>query len=141
MNIENEITAYLESLPERKRTEMETLHNRIRELLPKCELSFLDGKDGNGKVVSNPSIGYGTQTLTYANGKTKKFYQIGISANASGISIYIMGLTDKTYLINKYSQDLPKATVTGYCIKFKTLLDIDFATLERAVLDGVKETS
>jgi hypothetical protein len=141
MNIENEITAYLESLPKRKRTEMETLHNRISELLPECELWFLDGKDGNGKLVSNPSIGYGTQTLTYANGKTKKFYQIGISANASGISVYIMGLTNKTYLLNKYSQDLPKASVTGYCIKFKTLMDIDFATLERAVLDGVKQTN
>jgi hypothetical protein len=141
MNIENEITAYLERLLKRKRIEMETLHNRIRELLPACELWFLDGKDGNGKVVSNPSIGYGTQTLTYANGKSKKFYQIGISAKASGISVYIMGLTDKTYLLNKYSQDLPKASVTGYSIKFKTLMDIDFVTLERAVLDGVKQTS
>jgi hypothetical protein len=138
---EKEITTYLDSLPKRTRADMETLHNHIMALMPECELWFLDGKDGTGKIVSNPSIGYGIQKLTYANGRTKDFYQIGISANTSGISVYIMGLTDKTYLPNHYAQDLQKASVTSYCIKFKKLLDLDFNTLERAITDGIKQTS
>ena len=101
---------------------------------------FLDGKDDKGKIVTNPNIGYGLQTISYANGKTKEFYQIGISANTTGISVYIMGIADKTYLPYTYQKAIGKASVTGYCIKFKTLKDIDIKTLETAIQDGVRQT-
>jgi len=141
MSIENQIKSYLGSLPELKRSELEVLHKHILQLLPKGKLWFLDGKDANGKIVSNPNIGYGLQTVKYADGKTKEFYQIGISANTTGISVYIMGINDKKYLPEKYGEKIGKASVTGYCIKFKTLRDINFETLEMAMLDGVKLTS
>ena len=141
MSIENQIKSYLGSLPEPKRSELEVLHKHILQLLPKGKLWFLDGKDANGKIVSNPNIGYGLQTVKYADGKTKEFYQIGISANTTGISVYIMGINDKKYLPEKYGEKIGKASVTGYCIKFKTLRDINFETLEMAMLDGVKLTS
>lgn len=141
MTTKSDISSYLLSLPEPKRAEMESLHKHIQKLLPKAKLWFLDGKDEKGKVVSNPNIGYGSQTMKYADGTTKEFYQIGISANTSGISVYIMGLEDKKYLIQTYGDSIGKATVTGYCIKFKKLNDINLDILERAILDGVKLTS
>lgn len=141
MTTKSDISSYILSLPEPKRAEMETLHKHIQKLLPKAKLWFLDGKDEKGKVVSNPNIGYGSQTMKYADGTTKEFYQIGISANTSGISVYILGLEDKKYLIQTYGDSIGKATVTGYCIKFKKLNDIDLDILEKAVLDGVKQTS
>lgn len=141
MTTKSEISSYLLSLSEPKRAEMETLHNHIQKLLPKAKLWFLDGKDEKGKVVSNPNIGYGSQTMKYADGTTKEFYQIGISSNTSGISVYIMGLEDKKYLIQTYGDSIGKAAVTGYCIKFKKLNDIDLDILEKAILDGVKKTS
>lgn len=141
MTTKSDISSYLLSLPELKRAEMETLHKHIQKLLPKAKLWFLDGKDEKGKVVSNPNIGYGSQTMKYADGSTKEFYQIGISANTSGISVYIMGLEDKNYLIQTYGDSIGKATITGYCIKFKKLNDIDLDILESAILDGVKLTS
>ncbi|MBK8414148.1 MAG: DUF1801 domain-containing protein [Bacteroidetes bacterium] len=141
MTTKSEISSYLLSLPEPKRAEMEALHKHIQKLLPKAKLWFLDGKDEKGKVVSNPNIGYGSQTMKYADGTTKEFYQIGISSNTSGISVYIMGLEDKKYLIQTYGDSIGKATVTGYCIKFKKLNDIDLDILEKAILDGVKQTS
>ncbi len=101
----------------------------------------MDGKDEKGKVVSNPNIGYGLQTITYADGKTKEFYQIGISANTSGISVYIMGIKDKTWLPETYGKIIGNASVTGYCIKFKKLKDINVEILESAIHDGVKLTS
>jgi len=110
------------------------------QALPKCKLWFLDGKDDKGKIVSNPNIGYGLQTIKYADGKTKEFYQIGISANTTGISVYIMGIEDKKYLPDTYGKAIGKASVTGYCIKFKTLKDINIDTLETAIRDGVKQT-
>lgn len=141
MNIQEQINQYISSQPEPKRTDIETLHKRILQLLPTCKLWFLDGKDENGKVVTNPNIGYGLQTIKYADGKTKDFYQIGISGNTTGISVYIMGIEDKKYLHDTYAKIIGKASVTGYCIKFKTLKDINIDMLEEAIQDGVKKTS
>jgi hypothetical protein len=101
--------------------------------MPACKLWFLDGKDEKGKTVSNPNIGYGLQTIKYADGKTKEFYQIGLSANTTGISVYVMGIKDKTYLARTFGKKLGKANVTGYCIKFKTLKDINIDVLQTAI--------
>lgn len=140
MNVEQQITAYIAAQSEPKRAEIETLHKRILQALPKCKLWFLDGTDDKGKIVTNPNIGYGTQTIKYADGKTKEFYQIGISGNTTGISVYIMGIEDKKYLPENYGKTIGKASVTGYCIKFKTLKDINIDTLEAAIRDGVEQT-
>ena len=139
MNIASQITHYINSLPATKGAEMLALHNRILQLLPDARLWFLDGKDGSGKVVSNPNIGYGMQKMQYADGKAKDFYQIGLSANTTGISVYIVGLANKKYLPETYGQTIGKASVTGYCIKFKSLKDIDLQVLESAILDGIKQ--
>lgn len=141
MNIQEQIQAYIATQPELKRSDLQALHQLMLEVMPGGNLWFLDGKDDTGKIVSNPNIGYGVQTTTYADGKTKDFYQIGISANTSGISVYIMGLKDKTYLPQSYGATLGKATVTGYCIKFKKLSDIHMNILEAAIRDGIEQTN
>ena len=140
MNIQEEIKKYITSQPERKRGEMQELHQHILQVLPKCKLWFLDGKDDKGKTVSNPNIGYGSYNIKYADGTTREFYQIGLSANTTGISVYIMGIIDKTYLAQTYGKKLGKASVTGYCIKFKTIKDINLDILQTAIRDGVKTT-
>lgn len=140
MNIQEQIKKYIATQPEAKRADIEALHKHILKVLPKCKLWFLDGKDDKGKTVTNPQIGYGLQTIKYADGKTKEFYQIGISANTTGISVYVMGIEDKKYLPETYGKTIGKASVTGYCIKFKTLKDINIDILETAIRDGVKLT-
>ena len=139
MNTEAQIQDYIASHPEPKRNEMEQLHQLIQEILPGSKLWFLDGKNSAQKVVSNPNIGYGLQSLAYANGKTKPYYQIGFSANTAGISVYILGLNDKTLLAKTYGDQIGKANVTGYCIKFKTLNDINLKILEAAIREGIKK--
>jgi len=140
VTIKKQIEAYLAAQPEPKRSDMRALHARILAAMPGCKLWFLDGKDASGKTVTNPNIGYGLQTMKQAGGKMRDFYQIGISANTAGISVYILGLDDKTYLARTYGKKLGKASVTGYCIKFKALKDIDVDVLEAAVRDGVEKT-
>ena len=81
---------------------MQALHRRILQVMPVCKLWFLDGKNSEGKAVSNPNIGYGFQTMKYADGTTREFYQIGMSANTTGISVYILGIEDKKYLATTY---------------------------------------
>jgi len=141
MNIQEQIEAYIASQPEPKRNDMQTLHLHILQLLPGCKLWFLDGRDSENKIVSNPNIGYGSYTIKYADGTTKEFYQIGISANTTGISVYILGIKDKTYLAQTFGKDLGKASVTGYCIKFKTLKDINLSILDAAIQYGVRVTA
>ena len=136
MNIQTQIDAYMASLPEIKRQDMHTLHQLIFELMPTHKLWILDGKNEAGKIVSNPNVGYGNYTIHYADGTTKDFFQIGISGNTTGISVYIMGLDDKTYLPTTFGATLGKATVTGYCIKFKHLKDIHLDVLKEAVKVG-----
>jgi hypothetical protein len=116
------------------------LHQHILKAMPKCKLWFLDGKDAKGKVVSNPNIGYGAYTMKYTDGSTREFYQIGLSPNTTGISVYIMGIPDKKYLPQAFGKKLGKASVTGYCIKFKTIKDINIDVLIDAIRDGVKIT-
>jgi len=140
MNVEAQIKTYIAGLPEPKRADVEVLHQMILRVKPKCKLWFLDGKNDEGKVVSNPNIGYGSRPHKYADGITKEFYQIGLSANKTGISVYILGIDDKQYLSDTYAKTLGKATVTGYCIKFKKLADINTKVLEAAIAFGFENS-
>lgn len=136
MEIQSQINNYIHSLDVPKKTEMLELHKTICELMPKCKLWFLDGRNSENKIVSNPNIGYGHQILKYADGTAREFYQIGLSANKTGISIYLLSIKDKKYLVQNIAKDLGKASVTGYCIKFKTLKDINIEILIKALRFG-----
>ena len=141
MNIKEQIKKHIASQPEPKRADMQALHLLILKALPKCKLWFLDGKDDKGKIVTNPDIGYGFQTMKYAGGKTREFYQIGLSTTKTGISVYIIGLADKKYLPKTYGKKIGKASVTGYCINFKTVKDIDTEVLVDAIQYGFDATN
>lgn len=136
MNVEEQINAYISSQPEPKRSDLQALHQLILEIKPGSKLWYLDGKNSEGKTVSNPNIGYGLHTIHYADGTTKEFYQIGLSANTTGISVYILGIDDKTYLAKTFGEKLGKASITGYCIKFKSLKVINLKVLEEAIQFG-----
>jgi hypothetical protein len=141
MNIQEQIKKYIAGQPEPKRGDMQVLHRLILEILPACKLWFLDGKNSENKTVSNPNVGYGLHTIKYSDGTSREFYQIGMSANKTGISVYILGIKDKTHLARTYGKKLGNATVSGYCVKFKTLSDVNVDTLQAAIRYGAKVTS
>lgn len=136
MSVEDQIREYMAGLPEPKRSDVQKLHKVVMGLSPGCRLWFLDGKDAAGKVVSNPNIGYGTCTMKYANGSTKEFYRVGVSANSSGISVYVMGLENRKLLAETFGGTIGKASVSGYCIKFKALKDVKLDVLIAAMRYG-----
>jgi hypothetical protein len=141
MDVQEQIKEHIVSQPEPKRSDIQALHHRILQVLPGCKLWFDDGKNSEGKTVANPTIGYGFQTIKYADGKTREFFQIGLSANKTGISVYILGIEDKAYLAQTYGKEIGKASVTGYCIRFKKLKDINVDILEAAIQYGAEATS
>ena len=133
MNTLQNIQQYIDSQAAPKLADMQALHELILQISPNCKLWYLDGKNEEGKVVSNPNIGYGMYTINYANGTSKDFYEVGISANTTGISVYILGIDDKTFLAETYGKTIGKANITGYCIKFKALKDINIDMLKEAI--------
>jgi len=141
MNVQEQINSYIASQPEPKRSDMQTLHQLALKILPEGKLWFLDGKDTENKTVSNPNTGYGSYMMKYADGTTREFYQTGISANKTGISVYILGIKDKTYLAQTFGKELGKASITGCCIKFKALKDVNIDILEAAIRYGIEATS
>ena len=138
MNIENQVATYISSQPALKQDDLRRLHELTLSTSPGCKVWFSDGKNEDGKVVSNPNIGYGSYTIKYADGITKEFYRIGLSANTTGISVYVLGLEDKTYLSRTLGPTIGKASVTGYCIKFRALKDINVEALEAAIRYGLE---
>jgi len=139
MNVQEQIEKYIAIQPEPKRSEMQELHRRITlQVLPGCKLWFYDGKNGDDKTIANPTIGYGFYTIKYADGTTREFFQIGLLANKTGISVHILGIKDKAYLAQTYGNKIGKASVSGYCIKFKTLKDINMDILEAAIRYGIE---
>ena len=51
-----------------------------------------------------------------------------------------MGMDDKKFLQDKYTHAIGKASITGYCIKFKALKDVDLDVLKAAIQDGMERT-
>ena len=141
MNVRTRISDYVAGQPERKRGDLQALHAMMLRVMPGGGLWFVDGKDESGRTVSNPSIGYGLRTIAYADGRTREFYQVGLSANTAGILVYVMGLDDRTYLAETYGGKLGKASVTGYCIRFSALRHVDLDVLEAAIRDGIARSS
>ena len=141
MEFQEQIMAYIDSQTEPKQDDMQTLHQLMLQALPACKLWFFDGKNNKNKTVTNPTIGYGVHTVKYANGKTNEWFKVGISANTTGISVYILGIEDKKYLAQTYGQRLGKASISGYCIKFKTLKDINIEVLIEAISTEAHQTA
>lgn len=133
------ITAHIASLPESKSGELLVLYQRISALFKNDQLWFDDGKNSAGKVVTNPTIGFGNLQLETVKGKTKDVFQVGLSAHSTGISVYIIGLKDKTLLNQFIGNKLGKAKITGYCINFKSLKDIDLEVLISAIQFGISQ--
>ncbi len=102
MSVEEQIEGYLVGLVERKRGEMVALHEMILGVAPGCRLWFSDGRNEEGKVVANPTIGYGVYTARYADGSEKEAFRVGLSGNSTGISVYVMGLEDKGLLVREF---------------------------------------
>ena len=141
METEGQILQFISLQENAKQQDLLVLHELMRSILPTGKLWMEDGKNDAGKVVANPTIGYGQQTMLLAKGKSREMFQIGISANSSGISIYLIGVRNKLNLAQQFGLKLGKAKVSGYCIKFKQLADLDLSVLEEVIRLGIQLTN
>ncbi|MBC7959849.1 MAG: DUF1801 domain-containing protein, partial [Vallitaleaceae bacterium] len=54
MSTQEQINTYITDQPEPKRSDMDALHKIIMDLMPQARLWFLDGKNSENKIVTNP---------------------------------------------------------------------------------------
>ena len=139
LDVQSQIQSHFENLENAKSFELQQLHKLIVKINPTCKLWFDNGINDEGKVVTNPTIGYGLQTRHYSKGQTKEFFQIGICATTTGISIYLIGIKDKNILKETFAPSIGKATITSYCVKYKHLSDLNSETLTKLIQFGFSE--
>lgn len=135
MNTQAQIDAYLQSVNELQKADLLLLSDLLSNNFINPILSFNTGIDENGKRVSNPSIGFGQYNHVFSNGVSKKLFQVGISANTGGISIYLLGLPKTSNLKSTFGAALGQAQITGYCIKFKSTRKINTECL----IEGINQ--
>ena len=109
---------YIDSVEEPKRTELKELHNLIRSTLPEFKPVMISGFMGYGPF--------------HYKGKTREgeWFRVGLSANKTGISIYICAGDENGYFPEQAKDRLGKANVGRSCIRFKKLADINLATVQ-----------
>ena len=49
-----------------------------------------------------------------------------------------MSIADRSYLKETYGSTIGKAEITGYCIKFRSLRNVNLEVLKMAILDAMK---
>lgn len=131
-----QIKTFISSQIPSKQQDLLLLNELLLHLMPEAKRTFFDGLNEEGKVVANPTIGYGERTLYYVDGSSKDSFRIGVSANKTGISIYLIGLEDHDYLKKHFADKMGKASVSAYCIRFKSLKDLDLNVLKEVLTYG-----
>ena len=119
-------------------SEIQQIHSLILSLMPNGKLHFESGVSDNGKIIHNPTLCYGELDLPLSGGKTRKTFQIGLTSNATGLSIHVMGLRNKCSLKELMGHNIGKASITGYCLRMKTINDISLEALSEGLTKAIQ---
>jgi len=110
---------YIAKLKEPRKAEVAALDRLIRKttkLKPFIQIGIL---------------AYGHRRLKYADGREVDWFRVGVASNASYISLYVSGAS-------RHKKALPKANITGGCVRFKRMSDLDHAALAKMIREGAK---
>lgn len=115
---------YIAGVEEPKRQELQLLHDLVRKTVPSFEPVMIAGVMGYGQF--------------HYKGKSKscegEWFRVGLSANKTGISIYICAGDEKGYFPEQVRDQLGKANVGRSCIRFKKLADINLDVVEELLI-------
>lgn len=126
--------AYIDSLPEPRRSQMQHLHDVILDALP--------GIDVETVVYSGPMIGYGWYDYSNSKGPAGRWFSVGLANRKSYISLYAMGQEDGGYMVEAWHDRFPGTKTGRSCInitKPESIDDAAVADLARASWDQYKD--
>ena len=119
--------AYIEALPEPRRSEIQQLDALVRTTAPKLERYVLSG-----------TLAYGRYRYRGASGREGEWFRIGLASNKASISLHVMAAEAGGYLVEAYGDKLPKAEIGRACVRFKKVEDVDLRVLKELIRKGSK---
>lgn len=113
---------YIAKIDEPRKSEIQKLHDLIREYAPKLEPFMISGM-----------IGYGKYHYKYPSGREGDWCTIALASQKNYISVYVCVMNGEQYLAERYKSELPKASIGKSCIRFKKTADIDLEILKEII--------
>jgi hypothetical protein len=90
-----------------------------------------------GAMYGPSIVGFGTQTITYAGGRTGEWPVVAFSPRKADLTLYVSARKAPKPLLKQ----LGKHKVSGSCLHIKRLSDVDLDVLGRLVTDSVKRAT
>ena len=87
-----------------------------------------------GAMYGPGIVGFGTQTITYAGGRTGEWPVVAFSPRKADLTLYVSARNAPRPLLKQ----LGKHKVSGGCLHIKRLSDVDLEVLGRLLSDSVK---
>jgi uncharacterized protein YdhG (YjbR/CyaY superfamily) len=113
---------YIAEVEEKRRADVQALHDMVREEAPELEPTMEFGM-----------LGYGKYHYKYKSGREGEWMKIGIANNKQYISLYSCAADDDGYVAERYRGRLPKANIGKSCVRFRRLSDLDEETLRELI--------
>ncbi len=117
---------YIAGVEEKRREDVQRLHDLVREVAPELEPTMEFG-----------FMGYGRYHYRYASGREGEWMKIGIANNKQYISLYCCAGDERGYVAERYRKRLPKANIGKSCVRFKRLSDLN----GKALRDLIREAA
>ena len=109
---------YIAAVDEKRRDDIQRLHDLIRETVPELEPTMDFGM-----------MGYGKFHYKYASGREGDSAKVGVANNKRYISLYCLAADKHGYVAERFRERLPKANIGKSCVTFKRLSDLDLDAL------------
>jgi hypothetical protein len=87
-----------------------------------------------GAMYGPSIVGFGSQTITYAGGRTGEWPVVAFSPRKADLTLYVSARKAPKPLLKQ----LGKHKVSGSCLHIKRLSDVDLDVLGRLIADSVK---
>lgn len=116
---------YIAEVDEKRRSDIQRLHDLVREVAPELEPTMEFGM-----------LGYGKFHYKYASGREGDWMKIGIANNKQYISVYCCAADETGYVAERYRDRLPKANIGKSCVRFKRLSDLDEVALRELIRES-----
>ncbi len=124
-----ETQAHIDSLPEPRRSQMQRLHDIIRDALPDTDVRMWD--------YGGPLIGYGSYAYSNSKGAAGEWFPVGLASRKRYISLFSMAASpDRGYFVEEMHDRFPGTKIGRSCINITDPGLIDDA----AVRDLATET-
>lgn len=123
-----EVKAYLDAIPEPRRSEAREIFEFMRDCVPQHEPYVMKG-----------IIGFGS---FHYKGKSKgcegDWMMVGMAVNKASLSVYSCASNDKGMLAEQYAPQLGKVSVGVSCIRFKRWSDVNKPALRKLLKESMK---